>query len=224
MLKGSVLVAYVITPDGQATDPVILKSSDERLDTFVIQAMEDWRFAPAKLNGATIATIAAQEFDFESPTVAKGFETSNIALYQKSTTVAQRVPSAEELAAYIKKLQSALGDYFADSTTPATFQAVVAVRPGKRVRVWLISSLPSKKADPFDALRAKLEAIVPMDVQGGPIAFAICGKLAGDHSRSSHNDADAQPPIPQEWQDAAKNLPDKLRVDDYLDAVWPDKK
>jgi TonB family protein len=231
-LKGEVLLAYVITAEGRASDPAILKSSDGRLDAIVIQAMEAWRFAPAKLNGAPIATIAAQEFNFATEAEAapaprnKGFETTNIILYQKNDVLAQRMPSAEQLAVYIKELQSILGVYFADSTTPATFQTVVAVRPGRRVRVWFISSKPSKKPDQFAALRMKLESIVPIDVQGGPVAFAISGKLAGGDSASSQDDADSQPPIPQEWLDATKDLNplDPLQVDDYLNAVWPDKK
>jgi hypothetical protein len=46
-------------------EPVVLKTTDERLNSIAMKAMEDWRFTPATLNGAAIATTAAQEFNFE---------------------------------------------------------------------------------------------------------------------------------------------------------------
>lgn len=63
-LKGYVLLAYVVSTEGRAIEPVILKSTDERLNPISLKAVEDWRFEPARLNGTAISTTAAQEFYF----------------------------------------------------------------------------------------------------------------------------------------------------------------
>ena len=63
-LGGDLLVGFVISPEGRVTDPVILKSSDQRLNAAALKAMEEWRFKPAKVNGSIVATSAAQNFSF----------------------------------------------------------------------------------------------------------------------------------------------------------------
>ena len=65
-LGGYVLIGYVVTTEGRAAEPVVLKSADERLNAVAIKAMEAWRFAPATLKGVAIPTTAAQEFNFET--------------------------------------------------------------------------------------------------------------------------------------------------------------
>ena len=63
-LSGYVLVAYIITPEGRATEPHIMKTTDERLNGVAINAMNDWRFVAANLKNVPIPTTAAQEFNF----------------------------------------------------------------------------------------------------------------------------------------------------------------
>jgi hypothetical protein len=225
ILKGYVLIAYVITADGRADNPVVLKTTEKRLNLIATNAMKDWRFAPARLNGVPIALAAAQEFYFGED-IPKGFETSNVVLYQVNDILEKRVPSAQQLADYIKKLQGILSDYFAEDTSPEAFDTVVALRPGKIVGVWFVSSKRSGRAKEFDALRRKLEAVEPIDVQGGPVAFAISGKLAGGDSTNTQGKKDFVPPLPKEWQDAAALLKPSspIQFDDYLNVVWPAKK
>jgi len=64
-LGGCVLVAYIVTIEGRAAEPHILKSTDQRLNSIALRAMDEWCFTPATLNGVTIASTAAQEFNFE---------------------------------------------------------------------------------------------------------------------------------------------------------------
>jgi len=63
-LTGYVLVGYIVATNGRALDPVILKSTDERLNKTALKATESWKFDPASLDGKPIATTAAQEFVF----------------------------------------------------------------------------------------------------------------------------------------------------------------
>jgi TonB family protein len=221
VLKGYVLVAYVVTAEGRAADPVVLKSTDERLGAIALKAMGDWRFTPARLNGTPIATTAAQEFKFQDDGPPKGFATANLVLYQPNNVLTQRLTDAAPLAAYIKELQTILGDYFAGATTPETFQTVVIVQPDKTARVWFISSRRPGNTPECTALRQKLEAVAPVDVRGGPVAFAISGKLAGGDSTQPTAGKGFQLPIPQEWRDAAKTLKTPAPMnDDYWNAMW----
>jgi len=66
-LQGKVLLAYIVTADGHVVNPIVLKSSDERLNATALKALEEWRFEPARLGGTAIAITAAQEFSFKAP-------------------------------------------------------------------------------------------------------------------------------------------------------------
>ncbi|HEX5011617.1 MAG TPA: TonB family protein [Planctomycetota bacterium] len=65
-LHGYVLVAYVVSVDGLASDPIIVESTDPRLDRFALEAMRAWRFTPGSVNGKVVPTASGQEFDFLS--------------------------------------------------------------------------------------------------------------------------------------------------------------
>ena len=76
----------------------------------------------------------------------------------------------------------------------------------------------SLDADTQTALRQKLEAIPPVEVKDGPVAFAICGTIAGGPEFQD------VPPLPPEWKEAADKLPQPASIPDaVLDAVWPKK-
>ena len=65
-LSGYVLVAYIITAEGRAADPHVMKTTNERLNGVAINAMNEWRFVPATLKNVPIPTTAAQEFNFNA--------------------------------------------------------------------------------------------------------------------------------------------------------------
>jgi hypothetical protein len=65
-LGGYVLLAYVVTPDGRVTEPLIFKTSDDRLNEIAAGAIRDWRFTPGTLNGKPVAAAALQELQFET--------------------------------------------------------------------------------------------------------------------------------------------------------------
>jgi hypothetical protein len=69
-LSGYVLVGYAINPEGFFTKPCIIKTTDKRLNSFALEAMNEWRFNSGKVNGKAVTTAAAQEFNFEAPTKA----------------------------------------------------------------------------------------------------------------------------------------------------------
>ena len=63
-LPGYVLVVYVVTVDGRAVEPQIVRSTDARLSELALDAMKRWRFQPGLLDGKAVSTTAAQEFQF----------------------------------------------------------------------------------------------------------------------------------------------------------------
>ncbi len=63
---GYVLIAYVVTAEGQVAAPVVIKTADERLNAVALKAMSEWRFTAATLKGTAISSVSAQEFHFES--------------------------------------------------------------------------------------------------------------------------------------------------------------
>ena len=65
-MSGKVSIAYIITVDGLAADPIVIESTDPQLTEVALKAMQSWRFQPASFNGRTVATLAAQDFPFGS--------------------------------------------------------------------------------------------------------------------------------------------------------------
>ncbi len=212
-LEGRVLIAYIISERGEVRDPVVLTSSSPELNRVALGAMKEWRFVPGGRKGVPIATTAAQEFVFQIEKA--GFETTGIVLYQPDEVLQTRLPGTGHLAAYIGKLQEVLTDTFAEHTAPGALEVVTAVRPGESSRVWIMA--PSLDPKTRDTLRERLEAVPPAKVNGGPVAFAICGTLAGGPEPST-----SPAPLPPEWKSAAEKLPRPVRIpDDLLETVWP---
>lgn len=151
---------------------------------------------------------------------AAPFHTENVVLYQPDEVLKQRVPSVKALGDYIQKLESICEGHFGDSAKASNLAIVVAVKPGGRSRFWLV---PSANADPNDLekLRTKLAAVPPVAVEGGPLAFALNGSIAGGIKTAA--DQSGKPPIPKEWVDAMGKTQEAVSVPEgFLKAVWPD--
>jgi len=63
-VTGYVLLFYLINDQGRAEEPVVVRSTDERLNATVLGAVDTWRFAPPSVNGKNVWSTAAQEFEF----------------------------------------------------------------------------------------------------------------------------------------------------------------
>jgi len=155
---------------------------------------------------------------------AEGFETDHVVFYLPEEVMEARIGSVGDFINHAKQLQAICTQFFATTKTPETLHIVVVVRPGKRAHVWFVSStLPAPDAQ-REPLRKKLEAVPPCDVHDGPIAFAICAKLAGGDGKTPQPDKDSGTPIPKEWQDAVTATgKERVLVPDLLDLIWPDK-
>jgi len=153
----------------------------------------------------------------------EGFETDHIVFYLPDEVMGARVDAVADLASYMKQFQAVCTEYFATTKTPETLHIVVVVRPGKRARVWFVSSTRPAQDAQREPLRKKLEAVPPCDVHDGPISLAICAKLAGGDGKTTQPDKDSGTPIPKEWQDAVTATgKETVLVPDLLDLIWPD--
>ena len=64
-LAGYLSMLYVIDTNGFATHPLVVTNTNPQLRRVALDAMQHWRFVPARLGGAAIATTAVQEFYFQ---------------------------------------------------------------------------------------------------------------------------------------------------------------
>jgi TonB family protein len=71
-IAGEVSVLFVVTAAGAVVNPVIYSSSDPRLSAAVLAALTGWLFAPARVNGQTVACTAVQRFVFYPIAVGSG--------------------------------------------------------------------------------------------------------------------------------------------------------
>ncbi|MEP6668062.1 MAG: hypothetical protein ABJF10_02855 [Chthoniobacter sp.] len=153
---------------------------------------------------------------------ATGFKTERLSLYQPDEVLRARLTSTESLAEYFKKLEAVCTDFFATATEPETLHIVVAVKPGKQARFWFVSSTREDDKG-LEPLRQKLEAVPPLEVFAGPLAFAISARIAGGDGKNGFKDKNVGPPIPKEWAEAVKGAKSPVQVPDgFLAAAWPD--
>lgn len=158
--------------------------------------------------GISLCTTAQSAIDVDHGTVF---------LYQPDAPLRDRLASAEDLVAHIQRLKTVGTAFFASEQNPEILDVVVGVKPGKKVRVWLISSRRSSNDKSLIALGKKLEAVRPCTVQHGPIVFALRWIIGGNAARPSERETNRRP-IPKEWRDAGKLIvPDQV-----FERVWPD--
>jgi hypothetical protein len=70
-IPGQALVAYVISVDGSVSDGFAAQSTDSFLGLVAVQLAKEKRFAPGKLDGRPVASVAASKFSFPCPSETK---------------------------------------------------------------------------------------------------------------------------------------------------------
>jgi len=133
----------------------------------------------------------------------KIFKLDSVVMYQPASVVADRVGDPEALKDYEHRLEHDLRDSLAAAPREKGFSAamVVAVRPGLGAHVWLVSKAPIP-AGLAGQLTAAAQAEPPVDVQGGPIAFAVVFDGFGGGGPKVV-DKKHPIPIPDAWTQAA---------------------
>ena len=148
---------------------------------------------------------------------SQGFELEQLVLYQSGDVIEERLSDFNKLSEYVKRLRDVCQKFFAVDAQPEMLDVVVAVRPGRKSRIWFVSSRQSKPDAKRESLRRELEKVKPCDVKNGPIVFAIAGKVAGGDGKRRMGST----PMPAEWQRAAERQKNVVIPDGVLDLVWP---
>jgi hypothetical protein len=64
-VAGVVLIGFILETTGIPSDPVVLKSGDERLARIALGHVVKLRFQPSKLNGKAIRSLGVQVYGFK---------------------------------------------------------------------------------------------------------------------------------------------------------------
>jgi TonB family protein len=219
ILGGYVLVAYIVETDGKAADPIVLKTSDERLSRAALEAMKQWRFKPGKIGSEEVATTAAQEFTFGPIRVASGFMLRHLILYQPNDIVMRRMPPKTDADAYLDRLTEVAHNFFVGNPAPETLHIIVLLMPGERSRIWFLSSNRPGNSKDLLPLKKLLEAVKPLPVKEGPVLFTLSGVVMGGDGQDLPAD---QSPVPAEWRQVEGALKEPLPItgDEFLSLAF----
>ena len=199
---------------------------------FLIQLRRWWRLDTASVFMRTIAfnllfpvlAAACMHPAYATDGVPPAFRSGQVALYQPDDELRARIgDSAESLAAYIGALNVAAERVLAAGKPHAgsTGAIVVAVKPGRRSRVWLEFGNNPFPAAEKQALLSRLQSVPPLDVHGGALLFAITFEAWGGGVPITTSD---QPvPIPAAWKEAAATSGGGALPEAVLDVLWPDE-
>lgn len=145
------------------------------------------------------------------------FRRINIVLFQPNAVLTARVGSAQPLARYMWQLDKSLEVMFAAMPPgqPLAGSLVMGVKPGLQSRAWVVAPAGTLAPAETARIRQVAEAVPPVAVHGGPIAFAF------DFSLWNGTPAPGTPstPMPQAWQRAAKG--GTLVPDGIFARIWP---
>ena len=164
----------------------------------------------ALLLGSAAPAGAQQQAAPQQP--APNIKTEAIIMLQNDALLGKRAVSVQEVGLYLKAVREAFAQAYAGVTVPETLNAIVAVKPGRKARLWIVSSLPN----PPDrtALMARFQAVPVPEVRDGPIAFTIRFTVAG-------GTADRIPMTPPEWTKAFGGKP-AVMPDAITTYIWTD--
>jgi hypothetical protein len=129
------------------------------------------------------------------------FRQLSIVLYQPNAVLRGRLGNdAAPLAAYIRQIDRSAAAVLRHTSNVPGFQAalVIALKPGGTSRAWFVTktNLPT---DVGPKLIDAAQALPPLTVQGGPVAFAIIFNGFGGGGPPVVDSAHPIP-IPPEWR------------------------
>ena len=61
---GRVIVAFIVAPNGRVKDPVVVYSTQPRINRMVREMVSKWLWKPAQLNGAPVPSIVSHRIGF----------------------------------------------------------------------------------------------------------------------------------------------------------------
>jgi len=149
------------------------------------------------------------------------YQVHSVLLYQPPAVLIARLGqnSAPALAAYIARINTAVAPLFAAAPAQAGMSGalVIGIKPGGAVRSW-IAEHPGALPDALAAdIETTIDALPPVPVQNGPVAFAIRFDAWGGGTPIT--DATHPAPIPAAWLAGATG-PETV-PDGVFSRIWP---
>lgn len=138
-------------------------------------------------------------------------------MHQPNAVLNRRIASIEEVADYVKRIESTSKEYFESipEGEGRTCSIVFAIKPKRRSRFWIEYYPSSLQQDMHDALIDKLLAIEAPEVREGPVSMVMFALLWGGIGRDKHQNFSM---VPNEWLEVGGGtIPDEP-----LSKVWPD--
>ena len=146
-------------------------------------------------------------------------EINTVRLYLPESEFQRRVGAdATPLTLYIQRLAMETEVFWQSRPEPAAGGMLIGVGVGldRESRVWCEPVGGDLPPEDILELEEQLDAISPLEVQGGPIAFGIEIRHAG------RTDFEF-PPFPRVWMEAASQSTEPITIPDGLfQLIWPD--
>lgn len=143
--------------------------------------------------------------------------------YQEESVMQRRIgpEGAQALADYVDAVVRALGDHVValPRARGASVAMVIAVKPGRQSRAWLVHVEAAVSAELEAALIQRALSVQPVAVDGGPIALYLLADLWGGGAPVV---SETDPyPLPMEWLDAIRKSGGGRLPEAALDVLWP---
>jgi OmpA family len=215
-LERAQAVAAQLEADGVAAADIVVRDNGSQhpmIPTAPGAAQIMNRYVMTQIQMVPVATAA--------PVAAGPFQLRGIVLYQPNAMLVARLGAngARPLSNYIGQIKVSLASVIAAAPPQpgVTAALVVGVKPSGAVRTWLVAPAGSLPAALAAQLQTAAQAVPPMAVQNGPIAFALVFNAWGGGAPIT--DAQHPAPMPPEWRTGA---PGPVLVPDGVFArIWP---
>lgn len=167
---------------------------------------------------ALIAGLLALWFGGHAGTVraAESYRMDAIVLLLPEAVFAERVSSVQAMSDYVGSINEAVTQRLAAERKAVSSggRLFIAVRPGRRSRVWLQFD-PALPKGVEAALRKAAEAVPALTVTGGTVVFALNVSLGGATAPTG-----MPGPLPEEWMAAVRSAGRPMDAAQIAEAAW----
>jgi hypothetical protein len=151
------------------------------------------------------------------------FLVTGMGSYQDEAVLQRRIgpDGAKALADYVDAVVRALGDHVVGLPRAggASVAMVIAVKPGRQSRAWLVHVEAAVSAELEAELIERALSVQPLAVDGGPIALYVLADLWGGGAPVV---SETDPyPVPMEWLQALQQSGGGRLPEAALDVLWP---
>lgn len=155
VVAGKVLVTWVVSSGGRVLDPVVLESSDARLNEVTLSQIKAFRFNPAQLNGTPVAALMGHYFVSEKPkpqekkpgfAYANGVDAKGIIHWQRNDPDGL-APWLEDLTAQVRIAPGLNSDRIHEGEGLGVYRVFINLKTGAVTDVAVVKSTEHEVLD-----------------------------------------------------------------------------